>query len=232
MHRLAALTILTQSTIVLAGCGPSYSPNTYASNAVQQANKVEEGVIAGVRPVQISAQGTVGGVTGAAAGGVAGSQVGTGATSAFAAIGGSLVGGIAGVATEHIVGDTNGFEYIVRKANGDMVSVAQKEDKPLWVGQKVLVISGPQARIVPDYTVPFDAPAKASAKPPTQTPPAAAEPHPPATDGSASHSPPPLPADSTVPPQLPAAFGSPATPPPPIIVPPTVSPPESAPQKP
>jgi outer membrane lipoprotein SlyB len=237
MRCLAALTSLT---IALAGCSPSYSPNTYASNAVQQANKVEEGVIAGVRPVQISAQGTVGGVAGAAAGGVAGSQIGVGPTSAFTAIGGSLVGGIAGVATEHIVGDTNGFEYMVRKANGDLVSVAQKEDKPLRVGQKVLVIGGPQARIVPDYTVPFEAPAKATAKPAAPAQPATAESHPPATDGTASHPSPttPAPVESGVPPQLPAAFGSPATTPPPIIVPPeavtpsTMPPPASTVQKP
>src|SRR5271168_1691124 len=92
--------------LALAGCGPSYSPDTYATNAAQQANKVEMGVIAGVRPVHISASGAVGGVAGAAAGGVAGSQVGTGSTSAFAAIGGSLFGGLAGVATEHIIGNT------------------------------------------------------------------------------------------------------------------------------
>jgi outer membrane lipoprotein SlyB len=193
-----------------------------------------------VRPVQISAQGTVGGVAGAAAGGVAGSQVGVGATSAFTAIGGSLVGGIAGVATEHIVGDTNGFEYMVRKANGDLISVAQKEDKPLRVGQKVLVIAGPQARIVPDYTVPFDAPAKTSAKQAVSAQPAA-DSHPSPTDGTSSHppTPPVAPAETGVPPQLPAAFGSPSTTPPPIIVPPepavtptTVSPPASTVQKP
>src|SRR5258708_22334947 len=97
----------------LAGCGPSYSPDTYSSNAVQQANKVDSGVVVGVRPVQISAQGTVGGLAGAAAGGAAGSQLGSGATSTFGAIGGSLIGGIAGVTAEHVVGDANGFEYIV-----------------------------------------------------------------------------------------------------------------------
>jgi len=202
--------------LALSGCGPNYSPNTYATNAAQQAAKVEEGVIAGVRPVQISASGAVGGVAGAAAGGVAGSQVGAGATSAFAAIGGSVIGGLAGVATEHIVGDADGFEYIVRKADGSMVSVAQKDEKPLKVGQKVLVIAGPQARIVPDYTVPFDAPPKAAAKPPV--PPAP-------VDGTASHpstaeTPPPVPLPAGVPPQLPAAFGSPTTPAPVIITPP------------
>jgi outer membrane lipoprotein SlyB len=162
----AALASLAPMVLPLGGCAPSYSPDTYATNAAQQANKVEEGVIAGVRPVKISAQGTVGGVTGAAVGGAAGSQVGVGATSVFTAIGGSLVGGIAGVATEHVIGDTNGFEYIVRKANGDMIGVAQKDPKPLRVGQKVLVIAGPQARVVPDYTMPFEASAKADKQPP------------------------------------------------------------------
>jgi outer membrane lipoprotein SlyB len=215
---LAVLTMLAPLGLALAACGPSYSPNTYASNAAQQANKVESGVIAGVRKVRITASGTVGGVAGAAAGGVAGSQVGVGATSTFAAIGGSLVGGIAGVATEHIVGDTNGFEYIVRKANGDMISVTQKDEKPLRVGEKVLVIAGPQARIVPDYTVPFEAPEKAAVKPAA---PAGdgATPHPAAKTTPAT---PALPTAGSVPPQLPAAFGAPTAAPPPIITPPDV----------
>src|SRR5579863_1936507 len=84
---MAAATMLT--TLALAGCGPNYSPDTYATNAAQQAAKVEPGVIVGVRPVQISASGAVGGVAGAAAGGVAGSQVGVGPTATFGAIGGS-----------------------------------------------------------------------------------------------------------------------------------------------
>jgi outer membrane lipoprotein SlyB len=244
---LTALSIVASLAVTLTGCGPSYSPDTYANNAAQQAAKVESGVIAGVRPVHISAQGTVGGVAGAAAGGVAGSQVGAGPTSAFAAIGGSLIGGIAGVATEHIVGDTDGFEYIVRKANGDMISVAQKDPKPLLVGQKVLVIAGPQARIVADYTVPFEPPPKLAAKP---SPPPS-EPHPAATDEPAAHpaaeaaagapagasggappgatpaappiaAAPPVPAETVVPPQLPAAFGAQSPAPPPLITPPDV----------
>jgi outer membrane lipoprotein SlyB len=247
---LATLTVLGPPILTLFGCGPSYSPDTYANNAAQQAAKVEAGVIAGVRPVQLSAQGTVGAVAGAAAGGIAGSQLGVGPTSAFGAIGGSLIGGIAGVATEHIVGDTDGFEYVVRKANGDMISVAQKDKKPLWVGEKVLVISGPQARVVPDYTVPFTPPAKTAADPGPQAQPSAAEgavaSHPPdaasashpadavpashpADAAPASHPPvaevtPALPAEPAVPPRLPAAFGPAPSAPPPIITPPDVPP--------
>jgi outer membrane lipoprotein SlyB len=140
----------------LSGCKPSYSPDTYASNAVQQANKVEQGMVVGVRQVGVSASGTVGTVSGAAAGGVAGSQVGVGPVSAITALGGSLVGGLAGSAAEHVAADTAAFEYIVRKPNGDLVSVTQKDKVPLVLGQKVLVIAGNQARVVPDYTVPPD----------------------------------------------------------------------------
>jgi outer membrane lipoprotein SlyB len=166
----------------VAGCGPSYSPDTYASNAAQQANKVEQGVIVGVRNVAVTAAGTVGTVTGAAAGGIAGAQVAEGPISAFTSLGGALVGGLGGSAVEHVTADTTAFEYIVRKPNGDLVSVTQKDKTPLTLGQKVLVIAGTQARVVPDYTVPPLTPsAKAAetAKPdaaPPDTKPAEAKP--------------------------------------------------------
>jgi len=169
--------------VTMTGCGPDYSPNTYAAAAVQQANKVDQGVIVGVREVGVSASGTTGALVGGTAGGIAGAQAGSGATSALGALGGSLVGGIAGSATEHAVGDTRAFEYIVRKPNGDLVSVTQKDAEPLPVGQKVLVIAGNQARIVPDYTVPAQDQAKQTATtppapPPPPVPPAADQPKP------------------------------------------------------
>jgi outer membrane lipoprotein SlyB len=160
-------TSISVSVLVLAslsGCGPSYSPDTYAANAAQQANKVDQGVIVGVRNVGISAAGTVGTVTGAAAGGIAGSQAVPAPASAFTALGGALVGGIAGAAVEHATSDTTAYEYIVRKTAGDLVSVTQKDKTPLVLGEKVLVIAGSQARVVPDYTDPtLDPPAKAAA---------------------------------------------------------------------
>jgi outer membrane lipoprotein SlyB len=140
----------------LAGCNPSFSPDTYNTSAMQQSNKVEQGVIAGVRDISVSASGATGAVTGAAAGGIVGSQTGTGMGSALGAVGGSLIGGLAGAAVEHVATDTKAYEYIVRKTNGEMVSVTQKDEKPLAIGQKVLVIGGNQARIVADYTVPVE----------------------------------------------------------------------------
>jgi outer membrane lipoprotein SlyB len=156
--------LLAVSLVALMGCARDYSPNTYSSAATQQANKVSQGVVVGVRPVAISADGTVGAVTGGAAGGVLGAQVpGSGVGTALGTVGGSLIGGIIGTTAEHVAGDTNGFEYIVRQTNGDLISVTQKEATPLAIGQKVLVIAGNQARIVADYSVPGEAPSASQA---------------------------------------------------------------------
>jgi multicomponent Na+:H+ antiporter subunit A len=183
---------------MLGGCAPSYSPDTYASTAAQQANKVEQGVIVGVRPVGISASGVVGAASGAAAGGAIGSQAGaTGITAALGAVGGSLVGGLVGTTVEHAQADTTAFEYVVKETKGDLVSVTQKDDKPLAIGQKVLVIAGNQARVVPDYTV----------TPPAPPPPTTTEP-PPVPVTATPLAPPPEPQAAT--PPAPAQAGPPA----------------------
>ena len=156
MSRSLKICLALAALTGLAGCsGTDYSPNTYASNAAQQASKVEAGIVIGFREVLISANGTVGAVTGGAAGGVLGSQVGGGnVDQALGGVIGTAVGSVIGTTIEHVTGDTKGWEYIVRKHNGDMVSVTQTEPKPLALGQKVLVISSAQqARIVADYSI-------------------------------------------------------------------------------
>jgi outer membrane lipoprotein SlyB len=180
--------------LVLAGCAPDYSPDTYASNAVQQANKVEPAVVVGFRQVEISASGTVGAVSGGAAGGILGAQAdGSGITTALGTVGGGLVGSILGTGIEHATADTTGWEYIVRKPNGDLLSVTQREKTPIPLGQKVLVITGNQARIIPDYSMP----------PPEKPPEKAAEKKPPEANPAAT-----APASAT-PATTPAATGSP-----------------------
>ena len=162
--RFAALVSAPLVLAVLAGCGGEYSPNTYSAAAVQQANKVVQGVVVGVREIKVSASETVGAVTGGAMGAIVGSQVpGSSLGEAFGTVGGTMIGGLAGAGAEHTVRDTKAFEYIVRKSTGDLVSVTQKDEVPLAIGQHVLVIAGNQARIVADYIVPV-APATAVAK--------------------------------------------------------------------
>jgi outer membrane lipoprotein SlyB len=93
---------------------------------------------------------------------------GGGLRTALTALGGSVVGGLVGTGIERATGDTTAYEYIVRKASSELVSVTQKDTLPLELGQKVLVIAGGQARIVPDYTVP--PPAVALVEPVFSTP--------------------------------------------------------------
>ena len=151
---MSRLPFVFAAVLALGGCGPDYSANTYNTAAVQQANKVERGVIVGRRDVQISAKGTTGAVTGAAVGGVAGSQApGGGVGSALGAIGGTLIGGIVGSSVEQATGDQAAVEYVVEKPNHELISVTQKDEVKLPIGQRVLVIAGTQARIVADYTV-------------------------------------------------------------------------------
>lgn len=156
---------------LLAGCSSDYSPNTYSASAVQQAAKVEQGVIVGIRDVDVKVSGTTGAVVGGAAGGIAGAQTpGGNVASAFGALGGSLVGGLLGATAEKAVNDTSAYEYVVRKTNGDLVSVTQKDKVPMALNQHVLVIAGTQARIVPDYTIPTPTPAPAPAAAPSPAP--------------------------------------------------------------
>jgi len=144
----------------MSGCASSYSPNTYSSNAVQLANVVDAGIVAGYREVKISANGNIGAVTGGAAGGLLGAQY----AGALAAVGATAVGLMAGSAIDHAAGDTTGWEYIICKHDGNMVSVTQREKTPLALGQKVLVIMGPQARVVADYSSTAEQPPPAASR--------------------------------------------------------------------
>lgn len=201
---LQPLPFLLAAVLVLAACGPRYSPDTYATRAVQQANKVEQGTVVGRRDVRVSAGGETGAAAGAAAGGVLGAQApGSGIVSALGGVGGALVGGLIGTSAEHTVVDTRAFEYVVRTGKGDLLSVTQTDTTPLAIGQKVLLIAGNQARVVPDYTAEPGAAATlraeaASAPPPaeTATPPAAAPALPVPTSATAA-------ATALVPPEAP-----------------------------
>lgn len=168
----------------LAGCSQSYKADTYAADGVLRTNKVERGVIIGFREVKIRANGTVGAVTGGAMGGILGSQSGTfGVNAALGTVGGTTLGGILGTTIEHVTGDTIGWEYIVQKKDGELLSVTQQDDAAVPIGQKVLIITGVQSRLVPDYSVSIDpAPAKPTPLVTSEPPPAVAPAVPPPTD--------------------------------------------------
>ncbi|WP_421993423.1 hypothetical protein [Roseococcus sp.] len=176
MRRTAPLLLVA----VLAGCAPTYSADEYAARAVQQANPVQQGVIAGSRRVSVAADGSTGATAGAAAGGAIGGAAvaGNSVSTALGAVGGALVGGLVGNAAERTSANTNAIEYIVRKNNDELISVTQRDAEPIPLGTRVLVISGAQARIVPDYTDSQTDPAPRTASTPRRP---GSRPAPPAT---------------------------------------------------
>lgn len=137
--------------LLLAGCAKNYSPDNYGPGGMQQANKVDRAVVHSLREVDVNDPSLgLGAAGGAAAGGIAGSQIGNGSGNAAAVLGGAIVGGVIGHLIEQEVNATKAFEYILEKSNGDLMTLAQKQDVPLAVGSHVLILYGVQARVILD----------------------------------------------------------------------------------
>ena len=137
------------------GCTKNYSPDTYAPGGMQQANKVDRAIVKSFRSVDVSDPSLgLGTVAGAAAGGVAGAQIGKGSGNALATVGGVLVGGAVGYLVDQEANATTAFEYILEKQNGDLMTLAQKQEQPFAVGSPVLILYGVQARIILDTPPP------------------------------------------------------------------------------
>lgn len=84
-------------------------------------------------------------------GAVAGSQVGgSDAANVVGAIGGLVVGAIAGAATERNVSSQMGMEYVVETVNGNLMTVVQGAEPAFVPGMRVLVLYGSPARIIAD----------------------------------------------------------------------------------
>ena len=112
------------------------TPGRHRGNAAQQAGTVENGVIIAVRNVGASATGL---------------RIAIAPSGAFIPRDRSSSAGSILISTPaHATAGPTAFEYIVRKPGGDIVSVAQKDTVPLALGNKVLMIAGNQARVVPN----------------------------------------------------------------------------------
>ena len=156
-HRLIVTVALACAVSVVGACQNQYSTATYGPGAAQRAVRIDRAVVESFRVVDIREPGLGSGIGllgGAAAGGLVGNQIGKGGGNALATLGGVLVGGAAGVLAEKSITDAQAFEYVLRKENGELISVTQQDPQPLPVGQRVLVMYGAKVRVVPDNTAP------------------------------------------------------------------------------
>lgn len=143
--RAAVLAACVGSALLLSACANhSASGAVYTYDQAQREQIVRLGTVTSLRPITIqsSQSSGVGGVAGAALGGVAGSTIGGGRGSVLAAIGGALLGGLIGNKVENEVDKTRGVEITVQLDNGETRVVAQADDTPISVGQRVRLISG------------------------------------------------------------------------------------------
>lgn len=141
---MAIAAVLT-SAAILAGCAhDTASSSVYTYGQAQREQVVRLGTVQAVRPVTIQPERTSGAgvVGGGALGGVAGSAVGGGRGQVLATIGGGLLGAYAGDRIEQSARTTRGLEITVLLDNGETRVIAQADDVPISVGQRVRVISG------------------------------------------------------------------------------------------
>jgi len=164
--------------LALAACGGTTGrTNTYTSDAAQKVSLVERGQVLSVRKVSVSGNNSqVGTMTGIGAGAIGGSAVGGDwRSNALGAIGGAVIGGVGGAAVDSVVNEQTGYEYLFQIDGGKLQSLTQVDSEPLPVGQRVLLIQGPPARLIVDT---LGMPPKAAAETITAPPPAPPAPTP------------------------------------------------------
>ncbi len=136
---------------LLAACASDLGADSYSRGQVGQVARIEEGVVEGVRQVQV--EGTKSGV-GSAAGGAAGAVIGGqfgggGAERAVGAIAGAVLGGLGGAAAEEAATRQTAFAYTIRLNDGRLISITQTDDQAIPVGTAVLIERGSRTRVVP-----------------------------------------------------------------------------------
>lgn len=136
--------------LLLIACARDINSDSYQMSSVGSADQVGQGVIVDVRTVTIQGQNSGGALIGGVAGGVAGSTIGRGSGSVLASVGGALAGAFIGGLTQKELSEQKALQYIVRLANGNMITVIQGMNNRLAVGQRVFVLYGRETHLIPD----------------------------------------------------------------------------------
>jgi len=142
--------VLFLLVLFLFACANDIDDDSYQISSVGEANRVAQGVIVDVRQVQIQGNSQAGALTGGLAGGVAASTVGRGKGSILASVGGALLGAFIGGITQKELSEQKALQYIVRLADGNMITVIQGMKHRFAVGQRVFVLYGRETRLIPD----------------------------------------------------------------------------------
>jgi outer membrane lipoprotein SlyB len=140
---LGVLAIAMLSSALLSGCAtPSSSGNVYRAGEARREQAVRMGIVESVREVTIENSRTgVGAIGGAVVGGVAGSNIGKGKGATVGTVLGAVAGGIAGQAIEKGVGNKKGLEITVKLDSGELRAYVQEADETFRPGERVRIVS-------------------------------------------------------------------------------------------
>ena len=150
------LTISIIISMFLISCSSANPKNVKTSDA-QKISKVDYGRIISSLPVKIKGEGNwVGATAGAMIGGLLGTQlcgdkeiVGTKCQD-IGVVFGAIGGAAAGTVTQAMLGNHDGFQYIIDVDNSDNDSAfVQGDTEAILDGQRVVIIYGEDVRILP-----------------------------------------------------------------------------------
>lgn len=126
--------------LALVGCGIGDTNTTYDRADIGRAGVVSMGQIIAMNQIQTAGTNSVGTLSGGVAGAAAGSMIGGNtAVNIIGGVGGAVLGGILGAKTEEALTKDTAIEFIVRKENGQIISIVQSNELGLRVGDKVLL---------------------------------------------------------------------------------------------
>ena len=135
----------------------STSPTDVKTSDAQKVTAVEYGVIKSASPIKIKGESNwIGATAGGMIGGLLGTQVcgeeeiiGTKCQD-IAVVYGTIGGAAIGTVAQSILGNHDGFQYIVDIDNAEKDSAFVQGDKtPISKGQKVVIIYGKDIRVLP-----------------------------------------------------------------------------------
>ena len=142
--------------IFLYACS-STSPTNVKTSDAQKVTAVEYGIIKSASPIKIKGESNwIGATAGGMIGGLLGTQVcgeeeiiGTKCQD-IAVVYGTIGGAAIGTVAQGILGNHDGFQYIVNIDNAEKDSAFVQGDKtPISKGQRVVIIYGKDIRVLP-----------------------------------------------------------------------------------
>jgi outer membrane lipoprotein SlyB len=150
------LTISIIISLFLVSCF-STNPKSVKTSDAQKISKVDYGIIISSLPVKIKGESSwVGATAGAMIGGLLGTQlcgekeiIGTKCQD-IGVVFGVIGGAAAGTVTQAILGNHDGFQYIIDLDNSDKdFAFVQGDFEAILDGQRVVIIYGKDVRILP-----------------------------------------------------------------------------------